>query len=69
MEEDGWFEQPIYIVWLHGCTDGWPQAIFRSRTAAQDWVNECVHLNPEGYDIIEMDFKKLCYQVVEREGV
>jgi hypothetical protein len=62
MEESCWFESDVYVVWTHGCTDGWPQAIFNGREGAEVWVAN-IRLNPEGYDIIPMNFRTLCQTV------
>lgn len=59
-EEGGWFDRPIYIVWLCGATDGWPYAIFPDHESAVHWAKDNAH-NPEGSIIEEADFAKLCH--------
>lgn len=65
MEEARWFDGDVYVVWLHGCTDGWPRAIFNSLEDADLWLNH-VYLNPEGYTIEHVRFAQLCRAVAER---
>lgn len=58
MKEMGWFERDVYVVWLHGCTDGWPRAFFLYRDEAEAWV-KTIHLNPEGFDIEAISMTRL----------
>lgn len=62
MDEAGWFDSDVYVVWTHGCTDGWPRAIFYSREGAEVWVKN-IPLNPEGYDIISMNMSALAKEI------
>jgi hypothetical protein len=64
MEEDGFLCGRVFVVWLHGATDGWPQAMFTSHEAAEKWV-ETIRLNPEGYSIEAIDFLTLCQTIVD----
>lgn len=50
MKEIGWFNSDVYVVYLHGATDGWPQAIFLEEERAK-WFIDNVPLNPEGASI------------------
>lgn len=58
MEEIGWFNNFVYVVWLHGATDGWPNAIFLDKKRAEQWA-ENVNCNPEGYSIQKINFSDL----------
>lgn len=62
MKEIGWFDGPVYIVWLHGATDGWPQAIFLEKERAE-WFVKNIYLNPEGFTIEEVDFATLAVRI------
>ncbi len=58
MSEMNWFCDPVYVVWFHGCTDGWPQCIFTTEEAAIKFVS-VRRLNPEGYSIQKVHFGEL----------
>lgn len=68
MHEAGWFDSPVYVVWLHGATDEWPQAIFNTKEGADFWV-KIIHMNPEGFNIVEMSMFELSKQIYLTHGV
>lgn len=63
MDEFGWFDDFVYSVWLNGCTDGWPRAIFVSEKDALKWA-KTQHLNPEGYNIRRHKLENLAKEIV-----
>lgn len=63
MEEIGWFDGNVYVVWLHGATDGWPQGIFLEKERAE-WFVKNIQLNPEGYSFQKISFTDLASNIV-----
>lgn len=63
MEEAGWTDG-VYVVWLNGCTDGWPRAIFLEEELAENWV-KTIKLNPEGYMIEFVNMSELSKEILK----